>query len=145
LISERLTWRRRTTLGSDLESLFVSNYVSLATHVRIDIMKAIARKITNRDDLAYVAGFSSRPMLHIRRAGPLTVITKPIKSFTFVDSVTKIRNRLGIDELETAYGRAGTSFNGQLQQNFIVLNERDQGTPRSFATARGGGHTLRGG
>jgi len=28
--------------------------------------------------------------------------------------------------LETAYGRAGKSFNGQLQQNFVVLNERDQ-------------------
>ncbi len=34
---------------------------------------------------------------------------------------------LELGDLETAYGRAGRSFNGQLQQNFVVLNEFDQG------------------
>jgi hypothetical protein len=29
-------------------------------------------------------------------------------------------------DLETAYGRAGRSFNGQLRQNFVVLNEMEQ-------------------
>ena len=62
--------KKNKSLSSQLETLFVSNSVSLATRIRIDILKAIARRITNKDDLAYVAGFTSRPMLHIRRAGP---------------------------------------------------------------------------
>jgi hypothetical protein len=52
--------------------------------------------------------------------------TKPIRSFTFIDSVSRFGRQLSKEELETAYGRAGRSFNGQLQQNFVVLNERDQ-------------------
>jgi hypothetical protein len=62
--------KKNKSLSSQLETLFVSNSVSLATRIRIDILKAIARRITNKDELAYVAGFTSRPMLHIRRAGP---------------------------------------------------------------------------
>ena len=27
-------------------------------------------------------------------------------------------------DLQVAYGRAGTSFNGQLQQNFVVLHDK---------------------
>jgi hypothetical protein len=73
--------KKNKTLGKDLETLFISNCVSLATRVRIDIMKAVARRLMNRDDLAYVAGFTSRPMLHIRKAGPPSASAKPLKSF----------------------------------------------------------------
>jgi hypothetical protein len=69
-----------------------------------------------------------------------------MKSFSFVDSVTKFGKVLTFEDLETAYGRAGTSFNGQLQQNFVVLNERDQQRLQSVSgTAGGGGATSRGG
>jgi hypothetical protein len=51
-----------------------------------------------------------------------------MRSYSFIDTVTRYGNMVGVEELETAYGRAGRSFNGQLQQNFIVLNEYDQGT-----------------
>ena len=118
--------RKNKSLAKDLESLFISNCVSLATRVRVDVMKAIARRLTNREDLAYVAGFTSRPMMHIRKAGPPTPTTKPLKSFSYIDTVTRFGHLVNIEDLETAYGRAGRSFNGQLQQNFVVLNERDQ-------------------
>jgi hypothetical protein len=41
-------------------------------------------------------------------------------------------------ELETAYWRAGRSFNGQLRQNFVVLNEYDQETFASVDPGRAG-------
>jgi hypothetical protein len=65
-------------------------------------------------------------MMHIRKAGPPTPTTKPLKSFSYIDSVTRFGHLVNVEDLETAYGRAGRSFNGQLQQNFVVLNERDQ-------------------
>ena len=103
----------------------MSNSVNLATRIRVDIMKAIARKITNRDEVAYVAGFTSRPMMHIRKAGGGDS-ARPLKSFSYIDSVSRFGNMLDRKDLETAYGRAGRSFNGQLRQNFVVLNKMEQ-------------------
>lgn len=112
--------------------------MSLATRVRVDVLKAIARRLTNREDLAYVAGFTSKPMMHIRKAGAPTPTTKPLKSFSYIDSVTRFGHLVGMEDLETAYGRAGRSFNGQLQQNFVVLNERDQIQLQSITRATAG-------
>jgi hypothetical protein len=144
--------RKNKTLQKDLETLFVSNCVSLATRVRVDVMKAIARKVTNKDDLAYVAGFTSKPMMHIRKAGAPTPSTRPLRSFSYIDTLTRFGHLVGVEDLETAYGRVGRSFNGQLQQNFVVLNERDQAALQSVlgsaTTARptpGGSGTFRGG
>ena len=130
--------KKNKSLGKDLDSLFISNCVSLATRVRVDVLKAIARRLTNREDLAYVAGFTSKPMMHIRKAGAPTPTTKPLKSFSYIDSVTRFGHLVGMEDLETAYGRAGRSFNGQLQQNFVVLNERDQIQLQSITRATAG-------
>jgi hypothetical protein len=81
--------RKNKQLGPDLEALFVSNSVSLATIVRVDVMKAIARKVSNKDDLAYVAGFTLRPMMHIRRAGAPSLSMRPLRSFSYIDTVTR--------------------------------------------------------
>jgi hypothetical protein len=123
--------RKKKELDAELDSLFMSNCVNLATRIRIDILKAIAKRLTNSKDLAYVAGFTSRPMMHIRAAGAPSANTRPLKSFTFIDSVSRFGRQLTKEELETAYGRAGRSFNGQLQQNFVVLNENDQDSLQS--------------
>jgi hypothetical protein len=147
--------RKKKDLGAELDSLFLTNCVNLATRVRVDIMKALARRLTNSTDLAYVAGFTSRPMMHIRAAGAPMANTRPLRSYTFIDSVSRFGRQLTKEDLETAYGRAGRSFNGQLRQNFVVLNENDQdllqpflphvasgsgGAPRGGGAARGGGH-----
>jgi hypothetical protein len=142
--------KKKNQLGPAQATLFMSNSVNLATRIRVDIMKAVARKLTNRDEIAYVAGFTSRPTMHIRRAGAGAGDTsKPLKSFSFIDTVSRFGNMLERKDLETAYGRAGRSFNGQLRQNFVVLNEMDQdallsvqpnpGASRSAPAGRGGG------
>jgi hypothetical protein len=51
------------TLHPDFNTLFISNSVTQATRVRIEIMKAIAKKLTTTTEEAFVQGFSSRPML----------------------------------------------------------------------------------
>ncbi len=119
--------RKSKSLPADLESLFVTNCVNLATRVRIDILKAIARRISNDQDLAYVSGFISRPMMHIKKVG-LPQNVRPLKSFTFIDLVTRFHAMLMKDDLITAYERAGRAFQGQLENNFVVLNDEDQAT-----------------
>jgi len=113
--------KKKKSLGREHDSLFIAKCDSLAIRVRVDVMKAIARRISNHEDPTYVAGFTSRLMMHIRNAGPLTPTTKPLKSFSYIDPVTRFGHLVDIDDLETAYGRAGKSFNGQLQHKFIVL------------------------
>jgi hypothetical protein len=136
--------RKEKTLPDGLDSLFVTNCVSLSTRVRIDILKAIARKLTNDKELAYVSGFISRPMMHIKKAGS-NVPAKPLKSFTFIDSVSRFGNIVTPDDLKPAYERAGVAFKGQLGQNFVVLNESDQeqfqglGSSKPWSGGRGGG------
>jgi hypothetical protein len=117
--------RKNKSLKPEFESLFVTNCVNLATRVRIDVLRAIARKITNDKDIAYVSGFISRPMMHIKSANEAAK-GKPLKSFTFIDAVSRFHNLLKKDDLVTAYERAGQAFRGQLEQNFIVLNNAEQ-------------------
>jgi len=132
--------RKEKSLPAELESLFVTNCVNLATRVRIDVLKAIARKITNDKDVAYVSGFISRPMMHIKKAGSVANL-RPLKSFTYIDAVSRFHNILKKADLTTAYERAGIAFSGQLSQNFVVLNNEDQvqAGPATSAPPRGGG------
>jgi hypothetical protein len=129
--------RKNKSLSPELESLFVTNCVNLATRVRIDILKAIARRITNDKDIAYVSGFISRPMMHIKKAGAPANI-RPLKSFTFIDSVTRFHTLLTRDNLASAYERAGRAFQGQLENNFVVLNDEDQGKVVGLAPGTSG-------
>ena len=128
--------KKKNLLGASHSALFMANSVNLATRIRVDIMKAIARRLTHKDEIAYVAGFTSRPTMHIRKTGADNM--KPLKSFLFIDSVSRFGNMLERKELETAYGRAGRSFNGQLRQNFVVLNEYDQDALMSVDPNRAG-------
>jgi hypothetical protein len=132
--------RKDKSLPAELDSLFVTNCVNLATRVRIDVLKAIARKITNDKDVAYVSGFISRPMMHIKKAGT-GANTRPLKSFTYIDAISRFHNILRKADLTTAYERAGIAFSGQLSQNFVVLNDEDQTSfgPRPGTSMGGGG------
>ena len=128
--------RKDKSLPAELDTLFVTNCVNLATRVRIDVLKVLARKITDSKDLAYVSGFISRPMMHIKPAGAPTN-TRPLKSFTYIDAISRFGNLLSAGDLTTAYDRAGVAFKGQLSQNFVVLNDDDTPKPR-FGQPRGG-------
>jgi hypothetical protein len=135
--------RKEKTLSPELETLFVTNCVNLATRVRIDILKSLARKISDKKDLAYVSGFISRPMMHIKKVGaPANV--RPMKSFTYIDAISRFGNLLASSDLTTAYDRAGVAFRGQLSQNFVVLNDADQPNQGSGQGSRNEAGSSRG-
>ena len=113
---------KKKEAGVDLGRIFIANCVNLATRVRVDILKSIARKISNKDVSAHVVPFISRPVMHVRpteNAEP----GRPDMTYTFVDAAVKFGHLVKQAELGEAYRRAGTAFKGQLAQNFIVLKE----------------------
>ena len=108
-------------LTGDYERLFITNSVNLATRVRIDVMKAVAQKISSDRVKAFVVGFISRPVMHVRKLSDNSQ-----RSYTFVDSIMTYGNHIRPSDLASAYKRAGSSFDGQLQQNFLVMTETEQ-------------------
>ena len=105
--------------GTDLGRLYIANCVSIATRVRVDIMKAMANKFSSDKEVLYVTPFTSRPMLHLKSKDGNQ---RPM-AYTFSDAITKYGSGLRETDLGEAYKRAGTLFKGQLQQNFVVLHE----------------------
>jgi hypothetical protein len=98
----------------DIGRIFIANCVGLSTRVRVDILKALAKKISNNSIAAHVLAFVSRPVMHVRpKAG--SVDTSPPKTFTFVDAVATYGHLLKKVELAEAYRRVGSNFKGQLE------------------------------
>ena len=114
--------KSREGLTNKFEKIFITNCITKSTRVRVEIMKAIARKLTREGEMAYVAGFIPRPVLHIKKVveGKRTF---PYKTFTFVDCVTRFGNLVMDSDLTYAYNQA-LPFDGELEQNFIILNEK---------------------
>jgi hypothetical protein len=133
--------KRKEGDGTTLGRLYIANSVTLSTRVRIEIMKAIAKKLSSKSESAHVAAFSSRPILHVRstKAGE----DQNPKAFTFTDSVIRYGSVVVQGDLAEAYKKAGTAFRGQIEQHFVVLNEGQ--SYQSFhpkpqvVTGRGGG------
>ena len=117
----------------NLGKIFIANSVTLATRVRVDILKAIAKKYSNEKENLSVSAFVSRPVINIRsKDGSLRLGT-----FNFSDALARFGAGLRSDELGEAYRRAGAAFKGQLQQNFVVLNEKGAGgAPLSLTEVR---------
>jgi hypothetical protein len=113
--------KRKEGDGKSLGRLYVANSVTLSTRVRIDVLKAIARKISTGTDAAHVAAFSSRPILHVKSG---STGDQTMRAFTFIDAVIKYGSILKKNDLDEAYRRAGSAFRGQVEQHFVVLNER---------------------
>ena len=53
--------------GVDFGRISMSNMVTLATRVRVDIMRAMERQFSTEDQKMYVRQFSSRPVITIKR------------------------------------------------------------------------------
>jgi hypothetical protein len=122
--------KRKEGDGKAFGRLYVANSVSLSTRVRIDIMKALAKKISNSNVKAHVAAYSSRPILHVRTEGGGPNASR---AYTFIDAVLRYGSTLVQQDLDEAYRRAGTAFRGQLEQHFVVL--RESGTSKKLPTA----------
>lgn len=100
--------------------------MTLASRVRVEILRAIARKVLSPTQSAYCPIYSVRPILHL---GPL--VDKKVQrteTLTYVDAVLKFRHLLTINDLGFAYKRLGYGFHNVLRQMFIVLNEEDRAT-----------------
>ena len=116
----RKKFAEKKRAGDDFGKVFIANSVSLGTRVRIDILKAIAKKYTNEKQDFHVAAFSSRPVLQVKEKGT----EKRPMVLTFIDAVTRYGREMVEGDLVEAYRRAGRTFQGQLQQNFVVLRDR---------------------
>ena len=53
--------------GGGFGKLFLTNSVTLATRVRIDILRAMARQCIKEDETAYVNAYTSRPVLTLKK------------------------------------------------------------------------------
>ena len=112
--------------------IFISNCVTLGTRVRTEILKAIARKCSSPSEDMYVHGFTSRPVLQVKPKNGGAQL-----ALTFVDAIVRYGRKVREADLTLAYERAGTSFAGQMGQNFIVLT--DKGVKQGGRQSRGGG------
>jgi hypothetical protein len=144
----------------DFASLFFSNSVTQATRVRIEIMRAISKKLTTDSETAYVQGFTSRPIMHyVVKDSMVSHCSGTGRGYTFADAVSRFGDLLCPADLSSAYKRAGSTFHGAMEQYFVVLKEGvlsssnqeplghrngTRGRPRSGAPQRGGPRLSRG-
>jgi hypothetical protein len=113
--------------NSEFVNLFFSNSVTQATRVRIEIMKAISKKLSTDSESAYVHGFSSRPVLHYNAIPDSNSQASGTgRSYSFVDTVTRFGDLVQDLDLMTAYKRAGSTFRGSMEQYFVLLREADE-------------------
>jgi hypothetical protein len=120
----RMLFVAKMKSGEDMGKIHMANSVCLATRVRVDILKAMAKQFSSTDEKSmYVSAYTSRPVLHEKRGEG----QKPF-AFTFADAIQKFGCELQQEMLGEAYKRAGRAFAGQLEQHFVVLKDEKKST-----------------
>ena len=112
---------------------FIANCMTLGTRVRLKILKSIAWKCSSLSEDMYVHGFTSRLVLQVIPKNGGTHL-----ALTFVDVVVRYGSRVKEADLVLAYKRVGTSFDGEMRQNFVVLT--DKGVRKGGRQPRGVGN-----
>lgn len=98
--------------------------VTPATRVRIEVLRAISRKLTTDERSAYCPIYGARPLLHVGPRVNGRVETK--ETLTYVTAVLRYQHLVNIRDLFFAYKALGSNFGGSLRQTFILLNEEDR-------------------
>lgn len=98
-------------------SMYFHSVLTLATRVRIEVLKAIAKEMKCPEQSAYAPDFGPRPILVVQPTG------KPTYSELYIDAVEKFGHMVNTEKLIHAYRRAGTTFKGQMQQTFWILED----------------------
>ena len=123
--------------GTEFGRIAIFNSVTLATRVRIEILWALAKKCCTEKEIASVQSYISKPALLIKdkegKRRPMTL--------GFADAIKRYGRILREGDLASAYRKAGTSFEGQLQQNFVVLHDLNQARAGPWG-GKGGGPTF---
>ena len=112
--------------GMDFKKIFMCNVVTLATRIRVDLMQAIVRQFANDQLKMFVKQFVARPIIVFRKnegQGDFAL--------TFTDAIARFGTELEEANLAQAYWRVGRAFNDQLEQTFIILNEKGREIFRS--------------
>jgi hypothetical protein len=111
---------------AEFSSLYFANSVTQSTRVRIELLKALSKKLTTPTEVSFVQGFISRPLLQYRtHEGEQSRADGVGRGYTFVDAMIKFGTKLSPRDLTAAYVRAGDTFRGALSQYFIVLSNED--------------------
>lgn len=109
---------------AEFDNLFFANSVTQSTRVRIEVLKALAKRLTTEEETAFVQGFISRPLLQYRvQEGASSSADGVGRGYNYVDAVAKFGARLTPRDLSTAYVRAGSTFAGAMSQYFVVLRD----------------------
>ncbi len=105
-------------------NLFFSNAVTQATRVRIEVLKALSKKLSTPTEAAYVLGFISRPVMQYQvQEGARSSAEGTGRSYNYVDAISRFGSRLTDADLASAYLRAGLTFRGSMSQYFVVLRD----------------------
>ena len=108
----------------NFKGLFIANAVTLATRVRIEILRAISKTLISDDTESFVQGFSSRPLLHYHmRDHCFRQIEGTNRTYSFVEAVAKFGDNVSQADLIPSYRRARPAFIGCMEQYFVVLRE----------------------
>ncbi len=126
--------RAAKQIKPELADLQVMTMVTLATRIRMNIMKSIAKRIETSTESAYVPNFLSRPIMHIKKKtkeGELARSGNFVITLTFVESVCLHGRALKRGDLDTAQQKARGHFRGTMRQHFLLLEEAEDGAGTS--------------
>ena len=136
--------RSSKKLDPDLMGYQVMTMITLATRIRMDIMKAIAKRLESATESAYVPNFLARPIMHIKKKAATSAT--PVRSLTFVEAVCQYGGKLQMGDLDIAFDKAKGHFRGMMRQHFILFSDpevttssRVPGTKGATAGASGTG------
>jgi hypothetical protein len=90
--------------------------VTTGTRVRIEILKAIAKKLKSTGQEAFCVQHVARPILAVINSGLRT-------NFSYIEAATKFGSLMNQSEFEAAYKRLLGSFPGRAKSIFLLLNE----------------------
>ncbi len=91
-------------------SLYFNPSVTLATRVRIEVLKALANRVTNSQQIAYCVYNGPRPKLSV---GPTQGFPGRRSSIFYAAAIKKYGYMLEDSLLEKAYARAQMFFSGR--------------------------------
>ncbi len=90
--------------------LYFNPSITLATRVRIEVLKALANRVTNTKQLAYCVQSGPRPKLSV---GPCVGYPGRRQSLNYAPAIKKYGYLLEDQFLEKAYARAQMFFSGE--------------------------------
>lgn len=122
----RESFKKAKSCTSGIKDVTFFPKLVLGTRIRIEILRAIAKKLNDPNLSGYCPIYDTRAILHL---GPV-VEGRVVREETlgFVDAVLRFRHLISVLDMDFAYQKVGNAYLNALPQNFIVLNEADRKT-----------------